>query len=238
MGNKRSSGMSIGALEDKELLVHFGDEPKIDRTTGIFVGPWYSGGYEPADSSWELNREVTSTATNLTGGQTVRSYTAGPVTSAASIIPGTPLMDHIEWPEQGAKDGVIYLKHSAKVAKGHVARVHKFGNGIVGIMVSREKAGLTAASRSQANDPAGRAVNIDYENGSDEFMFERIYYLVGEDDSVLEVTPKIFQTVADVEAQVTAGTAFVPDASASGLAAFVPVEDDEGLIDYEEPENP
>lgn len=238
MAKRRSAGLPVGALEDRELLVHFGDEPKIDRATGIFVGDWSSGGFEPADSTWDLNREVTSNVTNLTGGQSVRSYTAGPVTSTANIIPGTPLMDHIEWPEQATQDGTTYLKHSSKVAKGFVARVHQFGNGIVGIMVSREKAGLTAASRSQGTDPAGRAVNIEYENGDDELMFERMYYKVGEGDTVIEVTPKIFQTVADVATQVTAGTAFVPDASVPTLTAFVPVEDAEGLIDYEEPENP
>ena len=235
MAQNRAAGLDLKVLEDRELLLNFGNDPVIDKDTGVFVGPWHSAGLEPADSTWALNREVSSNVTNLTGGQTATSYTAGAVTSTVDIIPGSPVVDHIDWPEQVAQDGVTYLKHSSKVAKAYVARVHQFGSGLVGVMVSREKADLTAADRSVGTDPTARTVTATYVNGDDELMFEQMYFKVGEDGVVIEVVPKVFQTVADAQAQIDAGTAFVPNASEPALTAFVPAEGADGLVEYEDP---
>lgn len=235
MAQNRAAGLDIRVLEDREVLFNFTDDPAIDIATGTFVGGWHSGGLEPADSTWALSREVTSNATNLTGGQTATSYTAGAVTSTVDLIPGTPVLDHIEWPETVVQDGVLYRKHSSAVAKAYVARVHKFQSGILGIMVTREKADLTVADRSTTTDPTARTVNINWENGDDEVMAEEMFYIVNGDGTVTRVEQKVFQDVADVQAQVDAGTAFVPNASEGNLTAYTVAEDDEGLVEFTEP---
>lgn len=237
MAQQRAAGLNIRVLEDREMLLNFGNDPIIDKDTGTFVGAWHSAGLEPADSTWALNREVSSNVTNLTGGQTATSYTAGAVTSTVDVIPGSPVVDHIDWPEQVTQDGVTYYKHSSRTASAYVARVHQFGSGIVGVMVSREKSDLTSADRSVGTDPTARTITATYVNGDDEFMFEQMYFRVGEDGAVIEVEPKVFQTVGDLQVQIDAGTAFVPAASASDLAAFVPVEGGDGLVEYEDPED-
>ena len=239
MAQKRATGLDIKVLEDKEVLLNFGDNPIIDRATGVFVGEWHSGGLEPNDSSWSLTRNVDSNDTALTAGVTATSYTAGAVTSTIDLIPGSPVLDYIEWPETVEQGGTLYRKHTAKVARAFIARVHKFQSGVVGIMVSREKAKLTVADRGTSNDPAGRTVNASWTNGDDEVMAEEMFYLVGEDGTVTRVEEKIFQDVADVQAQIDAGTAFVPQGSESGLKAFVPVAEDAGEVDliaFEDPE--
>lgn len=243
MAENRNVGLNVRVLEDKETLMCFDRDPApIDETTGTFLEGWHSAGLEPADSTWEENREVTSNTTNLTGGQTATSYTAGAVTSTVNLTPGSPVLDYIEWPETIEQDGTLYRKHSSKVAKAYVARVHKFQSGVLGIKVSRERADLTVAARSTANDPAPRAVNIIYKNGeTDELMFEERFYVIGEDNTVTQVTPKVFQTVADAQAKIAAGTAFVPKGSAAGLTAMVPVAEDAGdatLHEFMEPEEP
>lgn len=240
MAIQRTAGLDIKVLEDHEVLMHFGDNPAIDRATGTFLEGWHSAGLEPAESSWSLNREVAANTTNLTGGQTATSYTAGAVTSTVDIIPGSPVVDHIEWPETAEQGGTLYRKHSSKVAKAFVARVHKFSSGITHIMVSREKADLNIAERTTTKDPTARSIAINYNNGDDEYMFEDMHYLVGEDGSVTQVQPKIFQDVSDVQAQVDAGTAFVPAASDNALEAMVPVIDEDNFVEYpgqEVPEN-
>lgn len=235
MAQNRAAGLDLKVLEDKEVLFNFSDDPIIDIATGTFVGPWHSGGLEPADSTWALSREVTSNATNLTGGQTATSYTAGAVTSTVDLIPGSPVLDHIEWPETVVQDGVLYRKHSSRVAKAYVARVHQFGSGIVGIMVTREKADITAAERSTTTDPTARTVNIAWNNSDEEIMAEELFYLVNGDGDVTRVTQKVFQNVADVQSQIDAGTAFVPNASEGNLTAYTVAEDDEGLVEFTEP---
>jgi len=228
MAQNRATGLNVRVLEDKEVLFNFGSSPAIDRATGTFIGDWHSGGLEPADSTWALSREVSSNATNLTGGQTATSYTAGAVTSTVDLIPGSPALRHIEWPEEVNQNGTLYLKHSSKTAKAYVARVHQFASGVIGIMVSRERADLTAAERSTTTDPTARTVTATYKNGDDEYMFEQMYYVIGEDGTVAEVTPKVFQDVTDVQAQIDAGTAFVPSASEDDLTAYEVNEQDAG----------
>lgn len=238
MAQKRAAGLDIKVLEDKEVLFNFGDDPIIDRKTGAFVGEWHSGGLEPNDSAWSLTRNVDSTDTALTAGVTATSYTAGAVTSTIDLIPGSPVLDYIEWPETVAQEGTLYRKHTAKVARAFIARVHKFQSGVIGIMVSREKAKLTVADRGTGNEPGGRTVNANWTNGDDEVMAEEMFYLVGEDGTVTRVEEKIFQDVADVEAQLTAGTAFVPQGSESDLKAYVPKAEDAGegdLITFTDP---
>lgn len=241
MAMKRTDGLNIQVLEDKEVLMHFGDAPAIDRKTGAFGPGWHSAGLEPTDSSWTESREVTENTTNLTGGQTATSYTAGAVTGSVDLIAGSPVEDYIEWPETAVKDGTLYRKHSSKVAKAYVARVHKFQSGVVGIKVSREKATLSIPERTTSTDPEARTLNISYKNGDDEFMFEEMFYLVGEDGAVMEVTPKIFQDIEDLQSKIDAGEAFHPSASAAGLRAYVPAADkDEAdgvdLVEFTDPE--
>lgn len=223
MAQSRTAGLNIKVIEDKEVLFHFGDNPVIDTTTGTFGEGWESGGLESADSTWELTREITSNKVNLTGGQTTTSHTAGGLTGTANLIPGSPVMDHIEWPETTVKNGTLYRKHSSVVARGHVARVHRFQGDIVGIKVSREKAALTAPTRTDSNDPAPRAVTIDYNTGDDGYPFEERYYHVDGEGNVTEVQEKVFKTITDLEAQVAAGTAFKSDAAKGKLTAMVPV---------------
>lgn len=239
MAQNRAAGLNIRVLEDREVLFAAIDNPTIDIATGTFLEGWHSGGLEPADSTWAENREVTSSATNLTGGQTVTSYTAGAVTSTVDLIPGSPVLDWIEWPASSVSDGVIIREHSNKIAKAHVARVHKYADDIVHIRVSREKADLTVADRSTTTDPTARTINIAYNNDDESQIFEDVYYHV-DGDTVTQVAPRIFKSVADVQAQIDAGTAFVPDASAGSLTAYVPTETVSGdaeLIEFPEDED-
>lgn len=228
MAENRNHGLDIKVLEDKEVLFHFGDDPIIDKATGTFMAGWHSGGLEPADSSWDLNREVSANTTNLTGGQVATDYTAGPVSSTANLTPGSPVLDYVEWPETVEQGGTLYRKHSSKVAQAYVARVHKFQSGILGIAASRMKADLSVAARSTGNSPTARAVEIKYQNGDDEFMFEEMFYVIGKDGTVTQVEKKIFQDVTDLKAKLDAGEAFVPKASANSLTAMVPVAEKTG----------
>lgn len=240
MAQNRAAGLNLKVLEDREVLFATIDNPVIDIATGTFLEGWHSGGLEPSGSTWSENREVASNTTNLTGGQTATSYTAGAVTSTVDLIPGSPVLDWIEWPTSSVVDGVVIREHSSRVAKAYVARVHKYADDIVHIRVSREKAALTVADRSTTTDPTARTVNIAYNNGDGEQMFEDMYYHV-DGDTVTQVTPRIFQSVADVQDQIDAGTAFIPDASAGSLTAFVPTETVSGdaeLIEFTEPEAP
>lgn len=223
MAQSRTAGLNIRVIEDKEVLFHFGDNPAIDLSTGTFGEGWESGGLEPGDSSWEVTREITSNKTNLTAGQTTTSHVAGGLTGTANLIPGSAALDYIDWPETTVKDGTLYRKHSAVVARAHVARVHRFQGDIIGMKVSREKADLNAATRTDSNDPSPRAVTIDYVNGADGYAFEERYYHVNGAGEVTEVQPKIFKTIADLDAQVQAGTAFKSDAAKGNLTAMVPV---------------
>lgn len=238
MAENRNAGLDIRVLEDRELLLNFEDNPKIDRATGTFLEGWHSAGLEPADSTWALNRDVTSNTTNLTGGQTATSYTAGAVTSTVAIIPGSPVLDMIEWPETVVQGGTLYRKHTARVAKAYVARVHHFDSGIVGIMVSREKADLTVADRSVGTDPTARTINATWNNGDDEVMAEERFYRVNEDGTVEPIAEKIFQEVTDVQDQITAGTAFVPAASAASMTEVSVTKGEDGLVEFEETAGP
>ena len=239
MAQNRNVGLDIRVLEDRQVLVHFGDNPTIDRATGAFVGGWHSLGLEPADSNHSTTREVSSNATNLTGGQTATSYTAGALTAAVDGIAGSPVMRHIENPAGVTQDGTTFDKHSSEVAKAYVAFVHKFASGLVRIWVSREKADLVINERATATDPQARPVAITFQNGDDEFYAEERFYQVGDDGAVVQVESKIFEDVADLQDQIDAGTAFHPQASDSGLTAMVPVaEESDGvtLVEYEDPE--
>lgn len=241
MPKNRAAGLDVRVLEDREVLFNFSDTPAIDKKTGVFGPGWHSGGLEPADGSHDMSRNVESNKTNLTGGQTATSYKAADVNGAANLIPGSPVLDKIEWPDTVVQGGTLYRKHTSQVAKAYTATVHKYTSGIVHIRVSREKAQLTAAERNRATDPAGRAVNVDYQNGSDEIMFEDRYYKIGEDGSVTQVKEKIFQDIQNLDKLVNDGKAFVPKASADGMKAFVPVEatdteDGVELIEFKDPD--
>lgn len=241
MPKNRAAGLDVRTLEDREVLFHFGDNPAIDRATGIFGPGWHSGGLEPADGSHDMTRNVESNKTNLTGGQTATSYKAADVTRTVNLIQGSPVLDKIEWPDTIEQGGTLYRKHTSEVAKAFTTTVHKFTSGIVHIQVSREKAQLTAAERNRATDPAGRPVTIDYKNGADEVMFEERYYKIGDDNSVTLVKEKIFQDIEDVNKLVEEGKAFVPKASGSSVKAFVPVKDgdeEDGveLIEFKDPD--
>lgn len=234
MAQKRTVGKNVRVLEDRECLFDFAGEGLIDRATGTFVGSWHSGGFEPAGSTWTLTRNVDSTDTQLTGGVTETSYTAGAVTSTCELIPGSPVVDFIDWPDTEVTDGGVNLrKHTSRVARGYIARVHKFQSGITGIMVSRERAKHTAADRSTTTDPTARSVTSNWTNGDDEVMVEEMFYRIGEDGEVTQVEAKRFVDVADLQAQLDAGTAFKSDAASDPLTAFVPVQDADGMIEYE-----
>lgn len=236
MAQNRAAGLSLTVLEDREVLFDFQGDGLIDRATGTFVGSWHSGGLEPAGSTWSLTRNVDSSDTPLTGGQTVTSYTAGAVTSTCELLPGSPAADYIEWPETSVQDGVHYRFHTSAVARGYIARVHKFQDDIVGIMVSRERAKHVIADRSTTTDPSARSVTSTWTNGDDEVMMEEMFYHIGEGGDVTQVEAKRFVTVADLQAQVDAGTAFKATAANDDLTAFVPVQGDDGVIEFDEPE--
>lgn len=238
MAENRTVGLDLRVLEDRQVLVHFGDNPTIDKNTGAFVGGWESLGLEPEDSQHSHTREVTSNNTNLTGGQTATSYTPGAITAAVDGIAGSPVMRYIENPGMVVQDGTTYGEHSSKVAKGFVAFVHKFTSGLVRIWVSREKAELVINERVTAKDPQARPVTITFKNGDDERYYEERFYIVGEDNSVVRVEEKIFKDVADLQAQIDAGTAFHPKASGAGLSAMVVKEDESNGVDLYEYQNP
>ena len=181
---------------------------------------------------------MSSNTTNLTGGQTATSYTAGAITGAVDGIAGSPTMRYIENPGAVVQDGTTYGKHSDEVAKGYVAFVHKFTSGLVHIWASREKADLVISERVTAKDPQARPVQITYNNGDDERYYEERFYIVGKDGSVALVEEKIFKNVEDVAAQIKAGTAFHPQASANGLTAMVVKNDESGDVTLHEYENP
>lgn len=235
MSQKRAQALDIKVLEDREVLFCF-DESKahIDIETGTFVGDWHSAGIEPTDSTHGETREVNSNKTDLTGGQTATSYTAGAVTGTVDLIPGTAVLRHVEWPDTTEKDGVLYLAHTSRVAKAIVARVYKYQSGVVEIKVSREPALLTVQERTYGTDPQPRSLEIDYQNGEDEQMFEQRFYVVKEDGTVREVTPKIFRSVEDLAAKVESGEAFVPAASAAGLDGATVTRDGE-LVEVDAP---
>lgn len=239
MITKRTSGLNLEVLEDRETLMNFGDEPRIDIATGTFMAGWHTAGKEPVGSSHGETRNVTSTKTQLTGGHTATSYTAGDMTGTVDLIKGSPVLDKVEWPDTIAGEGgVLYRRHTSEVAQAYVARVYKYQSGIVQIKASREKAGLTIADRTSSTDPTPRSIAIDYANGDDSVAFEEMFYHIAEDGTVTQVEKKIFQNITDVEAQVAAGTAFVPEASAAGVSAYVAVTDEDGLVEFDEPEAP
>lgn len=241
MAKKRTAGLNVRVLEDKEVLMHFGENPAIDIKTGTFGPGWHSAGLEPNDSTWNETRNVESNKTSLTGGQSATSYTAGDVTGSVDLIPGSPVLDYIEWPDTVSQDSVLYRKHTNEVAQAYVARVHKFQSGVMGIKVSREKANLTVSDRNQGNDPTPHTLNIDYVNGDDEVMFEENYYLITE-DSVVKVEKKIFQDIDDLEGKIASGEAFIPQGGEKGTV-YVKATDDVSkdvdgvdLIEFKDPE--
>ncbi|MCT1819360.1 hypothetical protein M3B96_10460 [Corynebacterium propinquum] len=238
MAKNRNVALNVKVLEDREVLFNFSDDPTIDRDTGAFMKGWHSGGVEPNDSSWSLSREVNTNTTNMSGGQSVTSYQAGAVTSTVDLIPGSPVLDHIEWPDTAEQNGTLYRKHSNRVAKAYIARVHKFQSGIIGIMVSREKADLTVAERSVGTDPAGRTVNAAWQNGEDEYIMEEMFYKVGEDGTVERVEEKIFKKVENIDTKLSSGEAFVPKGSASDLTPYKAKDDDNApLREFVDPES-
>lgn len=225
MAELRTTGLNLQVLEDRQVLVFFGDKPIIDKKTGAFVGGWESLGLEPVDSNHPHTREVTSNTTNLTGGQSATSFATGAISSTIDGIAGSPVMRYIENPGAVVQDGTLYGAHTAEVAQAFVAVVHKFQSGLVRIWASREKAKLTINERVTAKDPQARPVAIAFENGADEFYYEERFYIVGKDGSVARVEEKIFQDVSDLAAQIEAGTAFFPKASGENLTAMTVVED-------------
>lgn len=237
MAENRTVGLDLRVLEDRQVLVFFGDNPIIDKKTGAFVGGWESLGLEPSDSQHAHTREVTSNTTNLLGGQNATSYTAGAITAAVDGIAGSPVMRYLENPGAVTQDGTTYGEHSSKVAKAFVAFVHKFTSGLVRIWVSREKADLVINERVTSKDPQARPVAITFKNGEDERYYEERFYMVGEDGTVTRVEEKIFKDVEDLQEQVEAGTAFYPKASGSGLTAMVAVEDDSNGVKLQEYED-
>lgn len=234
MAENRTVGLDLRVLEDRQVLVFFGDNPTIDKKTGAFVGGWESLGLEPQDSQHSHTREVSSNTTNLTGGQTATSYSAGAITAAVDGIAGSPVMRYIENPGAVTVNGTTVGEHSSKVAKAFVAFVHKFTSGLVRIWVTREKAELVINERSVAKDPQARPVAITFKNGNDERYYEERFYIIGKDGSVVQVEEKIFKDVADLQAQVDAGTAFFPKASGEGLTAMTVVEDDSNGVKLQE----
>lgn len=238
MAEIRTVGLNLRVLEDRQVLVHFGDNPVIDKSTGAFVGGWESLGLEPEDSQHSHTREVSSNTTNLTGGQTATSYSAGAITATVDGIAGSPVMRYIENPGAVTKDGTTYGEHSSRVAKAFVAFVHKFTSGLVRIWVTREKAELVVNERVVAKDPQARPVQITFKNGSDERYYEERFYMVGKDGGTVRVEEKIFKDVSDLKAQIEAGTAFYPKASGEGLTAMVVKEDDSHGVKLMEYANP
>ena len=240
MSKLRTVGLpSAPVSEDRQVLVHFGDNPGIDRATGAFVGDWHALGLEPQDSSHSHTREVTTNTTNLTAGQSDTSYTTGAITGAVDGIPGSPVMRYIENPAASVVDGVTIGAHTAEVARAYVAFVHKFKSGLVHTWVSREKAELVINERAVSRDPQARPVAITYNNGDDEHYYEENFYMVGESGSVA-VEPKIFKNFDDLEQQITAGTAFYPSVTGSDMTAMVPREVDAGdatLQEYDDVTN-
>lgn len=237
MAQNRAVGLPIRVLEDREVLLHFGDNPVIDKQTGAFVGGWESLGLEPADSQHAHTRDVSSNETNLTGGQTATSYTAGAISAAVDGIAGSPVMRYIENPAGSVHEGTTFGKHSDEVAKAYVAFVHKFTSGLVRVWVSREKADLVINERATAKDPQARSVQVTFQNGQDEHYYEERFYVVGEGGEAVRVEEKIFQDVADLQAKIDAGEAFHPQASDNGLTAMVAVEDESNgvsLYEYED----
>src|SRR5699024_6232489 len=99
MITKRTSGLNLEVLEDRENLMNFGDEPSIDDASGTYIAGWHTAGKEPVGSSHGETRNVTSTKTQLTGRHTATSYTAGDMTGTVDLIKGSPVLDKVEWPD-------------------------------------------------------------------------------------------------------------------------------------------
>ena len=234
MAENRNVGLDIRVLEDRQVLVFFGDNPVFDKKTGAFVGGWESLGIEPVDSSHSHTREISENDTNLTGGQTDTSYTTGALSGTVDGIAGSPVMRYIENPDAVVQDGTVYGAHTAKVARAYVAYVHKFSSGIVRVWVSREKADLKVNERQTSKDPQARPVTIKFKNGADEFYYEERFYMVGKDGSVARVEEKVFQDVTELTKKIEAGEAFYPQASGSGLTAMTLKKDDSNGVDLQE----
>lgn len=237
---KTLAGINTRVVEDREVLMHFGDNPAIDIATGTFMEGWVSAGIEPEALNHGENRDQPSTDTALTGGITETSYAVGAVTGTVELIPGSAVLDYIEWPDSPVEGGVIYRRNTPRVARPYVARAYRFDSGILLYRVSREPADLTVADRARAKDPNGRSVNIKYKTGDFGITFEDVYYYITGEGVPVQVEKKIFQNISDVQAKVAAGTAFVPEVAGMGVTAFVPVKNDDGLtiIEKDEPVEP
>lgn len=187
----------IADLEDRELFISFAEDPKIGLM-GLFGDDWHTAGIETDEGTFSLTREVTESTTAGAGyGVVSRSYKPGAVTSTVDLLEDNEIVDHIQWPDTAVSpDGVRGRRHSSKVAKAHVARVHVKNDGTVEISVTREKAFLTIPERARADAAAGKTLNVAYVPDAEKFIFEDRFFKI-EGGEVVEFTPKRF--VADAE---------------------------------------
>lgn len=183
----------IADLEDRESFISFADDPKIGLS-GLFGDDWHTLGIETDDGSFSLSRELTESTTAGSGyGVVSRSYKAGALTSTVDLLEDNPVVDYIKWPDTAVSaDGVRGRRHSNKVARAHVARVHVKNDGTVEISVTREKAFLTIPERARADAAGAKTLNIGYVVDSDKFVFEDRFFKISENGEVVEFTPKRF----------------------------------------------
>lgn len=198
----------IADLEDRETFISFADDPKIGLD-GLFGQDWHTAGIETDDGTFSLTRELTESTTAGAGyGVVSRSYKPGALTSTVDLLEDNEVVDAIKWPDTAVdpNTGVRGRRHSSKVTRAHVARVHVKNNGEVEISVTREKADLTIPERARADAAGGKTLNIAYRTDADKFVFEDRFFRV-EGGEVVEFTPKRFVANTEIDGTVEAGTA-------------------------------
>lgn len=218
----------ISGLEDSEVFVNFADEtPHIGRM-GLIGANWHTLGVLTEEGTVGLTRGLTENVVNGMGyGVVARSHTPGAVSSTADVLEENDVTRYIEWPDAEYVEGVRIKKHTAKVARGHVAVVRVRENGIVTIEASRYPAYLTIAEQGRGRDAAGKQVAIGYEIGPDKDVLEERHFKVDSTTGeVTELDPKIFVDDASIAGTVEDGTA-KQIASAGGEE-----------VSFEDPANP
>lgn len=229
----------ISDLEDRETFISFADDPKIGLY-GLFGNDWHTLGIETDDGNWSLSRELTESTTNGAGyGVVSRSHKPGNLSATIDALEENEVVDYIKWPDTlSSNDGQVYgRRHSSKVARAHVARVHVKNKGSVEISVTRVKAYLTAPERARGDAAAGTTINIGYEPDADKIVFEDRFFRINEGGEVVEFTPKRFVPDAEITGDVEEGTARKIGAPGGSELEFELVNDNPDAV-TEGTENP
>lgn len=191
---------NITSLEDGQVLVNFGDDPKVGKSGKLGKG-WHTLGILAEDLNVALTRTMDEETVKGGGfGVVSRSFTPGDVTGTVTTLEDNAVTRYIMWPDTEVKDGVSYRMHSAKVAQANVLIVRKHENGITEMEASRLPARLRAENVGRGKSAAGREITMGFEPDKQKIVFEyRAFELT--EEGVVEVQPKIIVEDTAVEGE-------------------------------------